>query len=156
MHRQRRAIQMDGSPSASESTNLESTPPVGEWSCMEGCGACCFLGDFDYEVIQDLLKSPDDVEKYLSMLAPDGWCKFYNKESRRCTVYEARPRFCRVDIDVFSSLYGVTTSAEFNSFAIECCNEHIAGVYPALGDERLSNEQQRFNKLVAATQEFPN
>lgn len=121
---------------------------VPQWSCMKGCGACCFLGDFDLDVLTDLLKNPDDVEAYLSMLAPDGWCKYYSKQDRACTTYAERPRFCRVDFDVFSSLYDVKTEAEFNSFAIECCNEHIGNIYPALDNQGQSEEQRRFSQII--------
>ena len=121
-------------PSASDSSS--STPA--KWRCMKNCGACCKLGDFDMEVLREMLRKEDDVVEYLSMIGPDGWCKWFNSSSRTCTKYNERPRFCRATPEVFEDLYGVEQE-EFDEFAISCCEYHIGNIY---GEE--SYEATRF------------
>jgi uncharacterized protein len=117
---------------------------------MKGCGACCFLGDYDVDTLQELLKTADDVAKYVGMIGSDGWCTHFDKEQRNCSVYERRPPFCRVEFDVFNSLYGVEDEAEMNAFAIECCEHHIGQIFPALEeDSSESRELQQYRELVA-------
>jgi uncharacterized protein len=121
-----------------------------KWQCMKGCGACCFLGDYDDETLSELLKSPSDVEAYLSMISSSGWCRHFDFETRNCEQYENRPTFCRVEFDVFSTLYGVETEDEMDKFAIKCCNEHISSVYPSLVDDELdSKEMLAFRELTS-------
>lgn len=124
---------------------------------MKGCGACCFLGDYDDDTLLGLLKCPADVETYLDMIGEDGWCRHFDKQARNCTQYQARPSFCRVDFDVFHSLYGVQSADDLDSFAIACCEEHINGVYPSLDDDdsKESEELREFRKLTAGG-ELPN
>ena len=111
---------------------------------MESCGACCKIGEFDMEVIEGMLKNEKDVVEYLSMVGEDGWCRYFDSVSRRCNIYERRPRFCRVTPEVFNELYGVAKE-EMDAFATECCIYHIENVY---GEE--SNEIDRYNRIVGA------
>lgn len=105
---------------------------------MANCGACCKLGDYDEEVLRDMLRTETDVVEYLGMIGADGWCKWFDSVSRKCTKYEDRPFFCRATPEVFEDLYGVP-NVEFDEFAKECCEYHIGNVY---GEE--SHESQRY------------
>ena len=111
------------------------------WQCVKQCGACCQLDPTERPDLDTYL-DPDELALYLSMVGDDGWCIHYDAQSRECSIYEDRPRFCRVQADVFEVLFGVTPD-ELNDFAIECCHEHIEGIY---GDRSL--EMLRFNHAV--------
>jgi hypothetical protein len=74
------------------------------------------------------------------MVGEGGWCVNYDRATRECRIYPDRPRFCRVKPDIFEDMYGVEPS-EFEDFAIDCCQQQIAGVY---GDRSL--EMLRFNR----------
>ncbi|KGF73467.1 Fe-S cluster protein [Neosynechococcus sphagnicola sy1] len=76
------------------------------------------------------------------MVGEDGWCINFDASTRKCKIYPDRPRFCRVEAEVFHDLYGVTPE-EVNDFAIACCQQQISGVY---GDRSL--EMLRFNQAV--------
>jgi uncharacterized protein len=112
------------------------------WHCVKHCGACCHLDPDDRPDLASYL-APDDLQLYLSLVGEDGWCIHFNHDSRECSIYGDRPRFCRVQADVFQDLYGVT-STELNNFAIECCQQQIEGVY---GDE--SPEMSRFTQEIS-------
>lgn len=116
---------------------------------MPQCGACCFLGDFDEDVIADMLKKECDIVEYLEMIGSDGWCRHFDKESKGCSIYSSRPRFCRVELDVFRDLYGAKNEDDMNSVAIDCCEHHIASIYPTLNDKSESEEMTRFQRLVS-------
>lgn len=99
-----------------------------KWKCMPHCGACCKLNDFDLDVLRDMLRNENDVVEYLSMINPEGWCKHFDSFSRKCSVYDHRPRFCRATPEVFEQLYDVCPS-QFDDFAISCCEFHIENTY---------------------------
>ncbi|HEY9896953.1 MAG TPA: YkgJ family cysteine cluster protein [Candidatus Sericytochromatia bacterium] len=111
------------------------------WRCVKQCGACCHLDPTDRPDLEDYLL-PAELALYLSMLGDDGWCIHFDKATRECSIYDDRPRFCRVEPDVFQDLFGVEPT-ELNDFAIACCREQIEGVY---GDRSL--EQLRFEREV--------
>ncbi|HHP7243803.1 MAG TPA: YkgJ family cysteine cluster protein [Elainellaceae cyanobacterium] len=111
------------------------------WQCIKGCGACCHLDPGDRPDLDQYL-SPTDLELYLSMVGEDGWCIHYDPQSRECRIYSERPRFCRVEAEVFNDLYGIEAN-DLNDFAIDCCCDQIAGVY---GDRSL--EMLRFNHAI--------
>lgn len=111
------------------------------WRCIERCGACCNLDPSDRPDVEDYL-SPEDWQLYLSLVGDDGWCIHYDRLTRRCGIYEDRPRFCRVQADVFAELYDIEPE-ELNDFAITCCQEQISAVY---GEQAW--ELQRFNHEV--------
>lgn len=110
------------------------------WQCIK-CGACCQLDPTDRPDLDQYL-SPEELVLYLSLVGEDGWCINYDHENRECRIYDDRPRFCRVEPEVFQDLYGIEPT-EMNSFAIDCCRQQIEGVY---GDRSL--EMLRFDREV--------
>jgi Fe-S-cluster containining protein len=98
-----------------------------KWRCANNCGACCHLDPKERPDLDKYL-SPQDLELYLSMIGEEGWCIHFDRDSRKCQIYEQRPRFCRVRPDIFKQMYGVDVE-EFDAFAIDCCHQQIAGVY---------------------------
>ncbi|GAA6623357.1 YkgJ family cysteine cluster protein [Scytonema sp. NUACC26] len=111
------------------------------WQCVKQCGACCHLDPSERPDLHEYL-SPEELELYLSMVSEDGWCMNYDKENRECRIYLNRPRFCRVETEVFQDMYGIEPE-ELNDFAIGCCRQQIEGVY---GDRSL--EMLRFDQAV--------
>lgn len=111
------------------------------WQCVKNCGACCHLDPTDRPDLEEYL-NPDELGIYLSLVGEDGWCIHFDREHRECSIYQDRPRFCRVQVDVFEDLYGIEPE-ELNDFAIDCCREQIDGVY---GDRSL--EMIRFDREV--------
>jgi len=111
------------------------------WHCIRQCGACCHLDPADRPDLEDYL-TPEELVLYLSLIGEDGWCVHFDQLDRTCTIYEDRPRFCRVTPGVFQDLYGIEPE-ELNDFAINCCRQQIEGVY---GDRSL--EQLRFEQAI--------
>ncbi len=103
------------------------------WQCVKNCGACCNLTPADRPELADYL-TPEQLETYLGMVGPDGWCINYDHRQRLCTIYEQRPSFCRVQSDTFQQMFGITED-ELNEFAIDCCYEQISGVYGSKSEE---------------------
>ncbi len=114
---------------------------VGKWQCISDCGACCNLDPEDRPDLAEYL-SRDELELYMTMVGDDGWCINYDHDERKCQIYEERPRFCRVEPDNFKDMYGVE-EAEFNEFAVACCQQQIAGVY---GED--SAELEHYNREI--------
>jgi hypothetical protein len=100
---------------------------MGSWQCIKMCGACCHLDPDERPGLEEYL-SPVQLEEYLRLVGADGWCINFDKLSRECKIYKNRPRFCRVEPEIFEEMYQVNLE-EFNNFAIECCHEQIEGVY---------------------------
>ncbi len=100
---------------------------MAKWQCVLNCGACCYLNPLERPFLEEFL-SPSQLELYLSMVGEDGWCQNYDHSSRKCKIYQERPRFCRVEVDIFEEMYGVRQT-EFDDFAINCCLEHIQDRY---------------------------
>jgi Fe-S-cluster containining protein len=111
------------------------------WRCVKYCGACCHLDPSDRPDLEDYL-APDELTQYLSMVGEGGWCIHFDHETRECQIYADRPRFCRVQDDVFQDLYGVAPE-DLNDFAIDCCRQQIDAVY---GDRSL--EMLKFDREV--------
>ncbi|MGB3239595.1 MAG: YkgJ family cysteine cluster protein [Geitlerinemataceae cyanobacterium] len=111
------------------------------WCCVKQCGACCYLEPSERPDLEEFL-SPGEIEQYLRLVGEDGWCVNYDGISRECRIYAERPRFCRVDPDVFREMFGIEPE-ELTDFAIDCCREHIEGIYG-----EISEEMQRFNRAV--------
>lgn len=111
------------------------------WRCVKQCGACCQLDPGDRPDLDQYLP-PDELALYLSLVGTDGWCVHFDHLNRECQIYADRPRFCRVEADIFHDLYGVEPE-ELNDFAIDCCQQQIEGVY---GDRSL--EMLRFDREV--------
>lgn len=111
------------------------------WQCIKNCGACCHLDPTDRPDLDQYL-APDELSLYLSLVGENGWCIYFNAETRECSIYADRPRFCRVEAETFSDLYGIEPE-ELNDFAIDCCRQQIEGVH---GDRSL--EMLRFDQAV--------
>ncbi|MBE9177699.1 YkgJ family cysteine cluster protein [Oculatella sp. LEGE 06141] len=111
------------------------------WRCVKNCGACCQLDPADRPDLDQYL-SPAELEQYLTLVGADGWCIHFDQVTRECRIYADRPRFCRVEPDVFHDLYGIEPD-ELNDFAIDCCHEQIESIY---GYRSL--ELVRFNREV--------
>jgi uncharacterized protein len=111
------------------------------WRCVKQCGACCNLDPADRPELDQYL-SPPELELYLSLVGADGWCVNFDADTRECRIYADRPRFCRVETDIFQEMYGIEAH-EVNEFAIACCQEQIEGVY---GDRSL--EMIRFEQAI--------
>lgn len=111
------------------------------WLCVEGCGACCHLAPEDRPDLPTYL-SPEELTQYHAMVGEGGWCVHYDRHQRKCTIYDDRPRFCRVTPDNFHRMFQVPPE-EFTEFAIDCCCQQIEGVY---GEE--SEELDRYLAAV--------
>ncbi|XP_019428172.1 PREDICTED: uncharacterized protein LOC109336188 isoform X2 [Lupinus angustifolius] len=113
------------------------------WQCVEGCGACCKLDkDPSFATPEEIFTDPSDVELYKSMTGPDGWCIHYEKSTRKCSIYPDRPYFCRVEPEVFKSLYGINKK-KFNKEACSCCRDTIKAIYGS-----NSKELYNFNNTI--------
>jgi len=119
---------------------------MAHWQCIQGCGACCHLDPSDRPDLADYL-TPAELAHYLSLVGDDGWCIHYDRDHRRCTIYETRPDFCRVQTDTFNRMFGIEPD-ELDEFAIACCEQQIAGVH---GNH--SEELERFMRAVDAPSE---
>lgn len=111
------------------------------WRCVKHCGACCHLDPAERPGLEDYL-SPEELELYLSMVGEGGWCVNFDHTTRKCRIYDERPRFCRVQPDIFEQMYGIDP-AKFNDFAIDCCCQQIEGVYG-----KPSQEMHRYHREV--------
>ena len=114
---------------------------INKWQCVNNCGACCNLTPEDRPDLAEYLSS-EELELYMSMVGESGWCINYDRDSRKCQIYDERPRFCRVEPDNFASMYSVDKS-EFDEFAIACCQQQITGVY---GED--SSELEHYNQTI--------
>ncbi|CAH2074434.1 unnamed protein product [Thlaspi arvense] len=93
------------------------------WQCVEGCGACCKLAkDFAFATPDEIFDDPDDVE-----------------------LYRNRPYFCRVEPEVFQTLYGIEQK-KFNKEACSCCIDTIKTIY---GSD--SKELDNFNRAIRSS-----
>lgn len=115
------------------------------WQCVKNCGACCYLEPSERPELDEYLE-PQQIEQYLSLVGEDGWCIHYNHQERECSIYANRPRFCRVQFDIFEEMFGIEPD-ELNDFAIDCCQQQIEGVYGADSPEMISfNDQVGFEE----------
>ena len=119
---------------------MKAVKPKG-WQCVGQCGACCYLEPGDRDSLSDYL-SEDELQQYLSLVGEDGWCIHYNHQQRNCSIYERRPQFCRVTVQSFYRMFGVSAE-ELPAFAAACCREHITDIYG-----EASPEMERFNAEV--------
>ena len=119
---------------------MQSFSKPASWRCVKQCGACCHLDPSDRPDLDQYLTSAE-MTQYLSMVGEDGWCVNFDPATRECRIYDERPRFCRVEPEIFQNMYGVQ-AADFNGFAIHCCHQQIAGVYGDLSPERRRFDQE--------------
>ncbi|MEB3295503.1 MAG: YkgJ family cysteine cluster protein [Synechococcales bacterium] len=111
------------------------------WQCVKYCGACCHLDPVDRPELEEYLR-PEELELYMSMVGADGWCIHFDHATRECSIYDKRPRFCRVTVTTFSEMFGIAPD-ELDEFAIDCCRQQIEAVY---GDRSL--EMLKFDRAV--------
>ena len=123
--------------------NINKHSQSEKWQCVSNCGACCNLTPEDRPDLAQYL-SNDELNLYMTMVGEDGWCINYDRDTRKCQIYDLRPRFCRVQPDNFEDMYGVELT-EFNEFAIACCQQQISGVY---GEN--SGELSRYNSEISS------
>ncbi|KAI4300191.1 hypothetical protein L6164_033594 [Bauhinia variegata] len=113
------------------------------WHCVQGCGACCMLDKGpSFPTPEEIFTDSSDIELYKSLIGSDGWCIHYEKNTRKCSIYNDRPYFCRVEPEIFHSLYGIDKK-KFNKEACSCCRSTIKAVY---GPD--SNELYNFNNSI--------
>ncbi|XGB42958.1 MAG: YkgJ family cysteine cluster protein [Nodosilinea sp. LVE1205-7] len=111
------------------------------WQCVKNCGACCFLAPEERPELENYL-TPAQIDQYMDLVGPEGWCIHYDPGQRLCTIYDHRPDFCRVTPQTFKVMFNIEAE-ELNDFAIACCQEHIGDIY---GEDSL--EMDRFNQTV--------
>lgn len=112
-----------------------------KWQCIKRCGACCQLEPDERPDLAHYL-TPEELTQYLSLVGEGGWCIHFDHDRRECTIYEQRPRFCRVQEDTFTQMYGIKPE-ELNDFAIDCCFQQIESVYGC-----KSEEMTRYNQAI--------
>lgn len=116
-----------------------------KWACMKGCGACCHLEKGpQYPPVEEVLPNPDEAALYKSMIGKDGWCKNFDKGSRTCSIYNDRPRFCRVEPEVLEDLYGIPEH-KVDKEACSLCRDSISDVYGC-----KSKEMKNFERLIGS------
>ena len=95
------------------------------WQCISHCGACCRLAPNErIEALEAL--TAKQTSQYLDLVDQDGWCRFFDKSKKRCTIYEQRPDFCNVKylLEIFKP-----QESSLDSFAISSCKQHIRSIY---------------------------
>jgi Fe-S-cluster containining protein len=122
---------------------------IGKWACVRDCGACCFLDPASRAEAAKQCLSEEEFQTYLGLAQEDGWCRHFNKATRQCGIYDTRPRFCRVDKDVFKDLYDVD-EVDLDKFCTHCCKQHIGDMYGLKSDE-----YKRFTRAVGYLQSQP-
>ncbi|XP_027366279.1 uncharacterized protein LOC113872715 [Abrus precatorius] len=116
------------------------------WHCVEGCGACCKLQKGpSFLSPEEIFDDPSHVQLYKSLIGPDGWCIHYEKSTRKCSIYSERPYFCRVEPEVFKSLYGVKEK-KFHKEACSFCRDTIKAIYGP-----NSKELYNFNNSIRSS-----
>ncbi|CAK9167314.1 unnamed protein product [Ilex paraguariensis] len=141
-----------GQKSGGASTTTTTTSGFGGkkkdplWQCVQGCGACCKLQKGpSFPSPEEIFDDPSDSQSYKSLIGADGWCIHYEKSTRTCSIYADRPYFCRVEPDVFQTLYGID-KRKFNKEACSCCIDTIKSVYGS-----QSEELDNFNHAIWST-----
>jgi len=107
------------------------------WTCIEKCGACCKIDLKCRKSLTNIL-SREDIKLIESMTNKDGWCKYLDRKYMKCTIYNSRPHFCRVND--FSKRFK-EYKKNGDKFLINCCKEHISSIYG-----KNSDELNRFKK----------
>ncbi|GAA0145967.1 hypothetical protein Leryth_011075 [Lithospermum erythrorhizon] len=113
------------------------------WKCVDNCGACCkLLKGPTFPSPEDIFDDPFDIQLYNSLIGADGWCIHFDKATRKCSIYSDRPYFCRVEPDVFFTLYGIERK-KFNKEACSSCVDTIKAVHGS-----SSQELDNFNNAI--------
>eukprot|EP00850_Spirogloea_muscicola_P011689 SM000073S21465 [mRNA] locus=s73:396546:397232:- [translate_table: standard] len=79
---------------------------------------------------------------YKSLVGPSGWCIHFDRSSRTCRIYDKRPRFCRVEPEVFKDLYDVDEQ-DMDATACNFCRQSIRDVYGG-----RSKELKSFQRII--------
>ncbi|KAJ6330444.1 hypothetical protein OIU76_009115 [Salix suchowensis] len=136
----------EATPKLSGTTGFDTSKKEPLWGCVEGCGACCKLAKGPaFATPEEIFTDPSDIELYKSLIGPDGWCIHYEKSTRKCSIYPDRPYFCRVEPDIFESLYGITKK-KFNKVACGSCRDTIKEIYGS-----HSMELDNFNRSLRSS-----
>ena len=109
------------------------------WTCIENCGACCKFDINERINIEEKL-SAHDMKLINSMISRDGWCKYLDRANKKCSIYEKRPHFCRVN--EFSKEFKEYLKFG-DKFLIDCCKQHISTNYG-----KKSRQMKDFKKAV--------
>ncbi|KAG0570499.1 hypothetical protein KC19_6G167000 [Ceratodon purpureus] len=88
------------------------------------------------------LTDPAEAALYRSMVGPDGWCINFDKPTRSCKIHAERPRFCRVEPEMFKALYGIEEK-DMDKEARGFCQDQIRSVYGG-----RSKELKTFQRVV--------
>ena len=110
------------------------------WKCIENCGACCKFELNDRTDLYDKLNEKD-IALINSMTSKDGWCKYLDRENKKCLIYETRPHFCRVN-EFSIAFKGYLKSGD--KFLIDCCKQHISSNYGY-----KSKEMKNFKRAIS-------
>ena len=110
------------------------------WSCIENCGACCKFDLTERTDLENKLSS-NDIALINSMTNKDGWCKYLDRNSKKCTIYETRPYFCHVH--KFSTSFNEYLK-NGDKFLIDCCKQHISSIYG-----KKSNQMKIFKTVIS-------
>ncbi len=117
-----------------------------KWKCISYCGACCRLDPEERPEALEVL-SEEETKHYFSMVDSDGWCRFYNKSTKTCSIYQDRPNFCNVKyiIKLFKP-----NSLTHDSFLISSCKQQIRSVYGGRSSviKRFSKETRFHNNYI--------
>ena len=112
------------------------------WTCVEKCGACCQI-DLKYRKNLTNILSQKDIDLIKSMTRKDGWCKHFDKNNKKCRIYESRPHFCKVSL---FSMNFKEYKKKGDDFLIDCCKEHISFIYGKKSDEMNRFKQEILKK----------
>ncbi|KAI5682195.1 hypothetical protein M9H77_03423 [Catharanthus roseus] len=137
------------SPDQNSNTSTTSTTGFGnkkrepQWQCVQNCGACCKLDKGPtFPSPEEIFEDPSDVQYYNSLIGTDGWCIHFDKATRKCSIYADRPYFCRVEPDIFQTLYGIDKK-KFNMEACSSCIDTIKAIHGS-----NSKELDDFNHAI--------
>ena len=100
------------------------------WSCIENCGACCKFDLDERSDLNDKLTNKD-FELIKTMTSKDGWCKYLDRFSKKCMIYEDRPYFCKVHNFSISFKEYLKNG---DKFLIDCCKQHISSIYGKISE----------------------
>uniref|UniRef100_M1C7J3 Uncharacterized protein n=1 Tax=Solanum tuberosum TaxID=4113 RepID=M1C7J3_SOLTU len=114
------------------------------WQCVQNCGACCKLDKGpNFPSAEEIFDDPSDIEVgWLVVSGSRRKCFFYAVVKYQDMIEFNRPYFCRVEPDIFETLYGIETK-KFNKEACSCCIDTIKAVYGS-----TSKELENFNAAI--------
>jgi uncharacterized protein len=81
-------------------------------------------------------------ELYADLRLPDGTCRHYDDELRRCAIYENRPLKCRIDAYYEGHLQEVLSREEYVEENLQAC----------LSLMKLAGDNERYRTMFAHAQ----